>query len=543
MSNQTELIDFIAELSSSGADLQDYLYDILRVQPNAEQEVIESAYRRLLRMYHPDVNKHPLADNVTKILINAYEILGDPAKRAEYDEYFASRNSSEVETLLERSRESFLVGDYEIVVMHCTRVLEIEPNNAAAYNNRAAAYISLDSLELAILDFTRAIELEPNSASNYGGRAICYFNSQVWDLAIQDYTRVVEIEPTDANAYDSRGVAYLNLSVEYYDLALQDHTKAIEVDPEYSNAYYNRGNIYQMRGEFTAAIEDYTRALEIEPRNAAYKLALEEVVLKSSPPTELDRNVQKYTEAINLYPHRSSNYKFRGNAYLKIGEVELAIEDFNKAVELNPSSPSNYEHRAKAYAHFGDLDLAEEDFDTANRLRSEQQHASSAKKRPTSKSSASPRTSSNERTWTQPAGNSSTIWSQPLTSQIEDPESNQNYHQDLQQRILSVLGEYALASIIYATLAGLLMGVVVIFWNDTAAGILSAIFAILVLLFTWANDRTSGGIKILLILCGIVLAVGVSVVESSFMHSDGFIGAAFGMGAMFGITIALSDKN
>jgi DnaJ-class molecular chaperone len=34
---------------------KDY-YKILQVDPSAEQEVIEAAYRRLARMYHPDIS-------------------------------------------------------------------------------------------------------------------------------------------------------------------------------------------------------------------------------------------------------------------------------------------------------------------------------------------------------------------------------------------------------------------------------------------------------------------------------------------------------
>ena len=37
------------------------------------------------------MNKHPMADTVTKMLISCYEVLGDPAARREYDAYMASR--------------------------------------------------------------------------------------------------------------------------------------------------------------------------------------------------------------------------------------------------------------------------------------------------------------------------------------------------------------------------------------------------------------------------------------------------------------------
>ena len=73
---------------------QEDLYEILQVHHSAEPEVIEAAYRRLLRMYHPDVNDTQEAHSVTVRLNRAYEVLGDPARRAEYDQGSRRSDSS-----------------------------------------------------------------------------------------------------------------------------------------------------------------------------------------------------------------------------------------------------------------------------------------------------------------------------------------------------------------------------------------------------------------------------------------------------------------
>lgn len=64
--------------------LEDF-YAILQVHFLAEPEVIESAYRRLARKYHPDVNKSPGAESRMKKINEAYETLSDQAKRRQYD--------------------------------------------------------------------------------------------------------------------------------------------------------------------------------------------------------------------------------------------------------------------------------------------------------------------------------------------------------------------------------------------------------------------------------------------------------------------------
>ncbi|MBF0611481.1 MAG: DnaJ domain-containing protein [Magnetococcales bacterium] len=61
-------------------------YHTLKVPRTASQDQIRQAFRRLAREYHPDLNKSPLAESRFKTINEAYETLGDPTRRAEYDE-------------------------------------------------------------------------------------------------------------------------------------------------------------------------------------------------------------------------------------------------------------------------------------------------------------------------------------------------------------------------------------------------------------------------------------------------------------------------
>ena len=67
------------------ATYQDY-YAILGVGKTATQEEIQRAYRKLARKYHPDINKESSAEDKFKQINEAYEVLGDPEKRARYDQ-------------------------------------------------------------------------------------------------------------------------------------------------------------------------------------------------------------------------------------------------------------------------------------------------------------------------------------------------------------------------------------------------------------------------------------------------------------------------
>ncbi|MDZ7960782.1 MAG: DnaJ domain-containing protein [Aulosira sp. DedQUE10] len=61
-------------------------YQILKVSPNASQTEIKQAYRRLVKLFHPDSNQET-ADKEQIIRINAaYEVLGDSQTRLNYDQ-------------------------------------------------------------------------------------------------------------------------------------------------------------------------------------------------------------------------------------------------------------------------------------------------------------------------------------------------------------------------------------------------------------------------------------------------------------------------
>jgi curved DNA-binding protein len=63
---------------------KDY-YETLGVKRDATDAEIKSAYRKLARKYHPDVNKTKEAEDKFKEINEAYEVLGDKQKRQRYD--------------------------------------------------------------------------------------------------------------------------------------------------------------------------------------------------------------------------------------------------------------------------------------------------------------------------------------------------------------------------------------------------------------------------------------------------------------------------
>ncbi|MGB4126819.1 MAG: DnaJ domain-containing protein, partial [Bacilli bacterium] len=65
---------------------RDY-YEVLGIKKSASKDEIKSAYRKLAKKYHPDVNKEKDAEEKFKEVQEAYDVLYDDQKRATYDQF------------------------------------------------------------------------------------------------------------------------------------------------------------------------------------------------------------------------------------------------------------------------------------------------------------------------------------------------------------------------------------------------------------------------------------------------------------------------
>ena len=68
------------------AEKRDY-YDVLGLKKGANMDEVKSAYKKLAKKYHPDLNKDKEAEEKFKEILEAYQTLSDPQKKQNYDQF------------------------------------------------------------------------------------------------------------------------------------------------------------------------------------------------------------------------------------------------------------------------------------------------------------------------------------------------------------------------------------------------------------------------------------------------------------------------
>ena len=112
---------------------------------------------------------------------------------------------------LARGDYDFDLGNYDQALAAYSRAIELQPDFAEAYNNRAYTYMKLEKYELALPDLDQAIRLRPNYVNaliNRGDIHNYYYQINP-DLAISDYDQALDLAD-DAIAEGHRAMAFMH---------------------------------------------------------------------------------------------------------------------------------------------------------------------------------------------------------------------------------------------------------------------------------------------------------------------------------------------
>jgi tetratricopeptide (TPR) repeat protein len=101
--------------------------------------------------------------------------------------------------------------NYDAAIAEYTKALEIDPENAEAFDRRGNAYYQKGDLDHALPDFNQALTFNPRSADALLHRALVHMARGFYDLAVVDFNNSLDIVPYVLDGLLNRGICQVKL--------------------------------------------------------------------------------------------------------------------------------------------------------------------------------------------------------------------------------------------------------------------------------------------------------------------------------------------
>lgn len=218
-----------------------------------------------------------------------------------------------------------------------------DPKRWKAIHNRGTMLAIAGRAKEALADFSRTIELNPDHALAWLNRAELHFDRRDYALAEKDYTQAIRIDGDLESAFLKRGQC--RMRVGEYQSALADFNRVVATGAENDSAIVNtsalveRGEAHRMLGNWRAAADDFRSAIDGDPKCArAYQRT---AWLMATCPEERFRNPQLALDVARKAVELSDEMDFQYHDVLAAalanqGEFAEAMEVLQQAVELAP---------------------------------------------------------------------------------------------------------------------------------------------------------------------------------------------------------------
>lgn len=231
------------------------------------------------------------------------------------------------------------------------RVIEFQPDNAAPYHNRALLHVRMGNHKAAIDDLSKAIVRDRLNVRYYVSRRNVYRNMKdadkadddekqiLWLAQLQQLTQKIVSKPDDVERRLARA-RFLTDSPEQ-ELAEQDWEAAFKLDP--FATHFSIARIQFKKSLWQECVASCSKALDIKPDPETPE---SEDALQGPPAAGQAKSLERTQEQIAVL-------SLRGDAQLKLGQVDAAIADFSAAKRFDATVGQAYLMRAKALQQSG----------------------------------------------------------------------------------------------------------------------------------------------------------------------------------------------
>ena len=196
--------------------------------------------------------------------------------------------------------DSYINNNYdnEIILKMWNDALLKFPNIASLYFKRALFSSNvLKDHQNANEDYFRVIELNGDAAAAYNNLATYYKNNNDYDKSLIFYKKAIDIDPENDLIYSRLAQLQNNFMGQNME-AIINISKAIEIDPDYPYHYYVLATLFEANNKFFNSFKSISKAILLDPDNFLWFETRGKYNYKLG---DYDSAILDYTKAIDLY--------------------------------------------------------------------------------------------------------------------------------------------------------------------------------------------------------------------------------------------------
>ena len=227
------------------------------------------------------------------------------------------------------------LGQDRLAVDKLNEVIKADPEFVLAHSELGKAYEKLGEHEKALTAFRQAARLDAWSFENQLSLARTYERLDKHPQAADAYARAVELDPNSIDAL--AGAANSCVKAGQYAKAQAyceraDEDRSRELLPVLARAY-------EGQKDYGRAIEVYERLLTPDSPDPNVLMAMGVACVKAE---RYDRAREALAAATQIQPRNGAAWRHLGYCFIKLGELDQAMQAYQKSIDLNGSDWEAY---------------------------------------------------------------------------------------------------------------------------------------------------------------------------------------------------------
>ena len=207
----------------------------------------------------------------------------------------------------------------------------VTTNNSVATINLASYLFNHGHTDEAFREYRHALQINPEDASAYDGFGLCYLAWNRLEEAIENFNHALQINPNLPYTQANLGDTFFKRG--QYVEAIACYQSALQSIPDDAETHKRLGHAFFKTGQYVEAINCYQTAIQLTPYDSDAHFDLGAALDHAG---KMDDALQQYGEAVRLAPGDAEARCGFGSILARTGHREEAVAQLREALRLRP---------------------------------------------------------------------------------------------------------------------------------------------------------------------------------------------------------------